>query len=77
MFGLIVNKNDPPFGRFRKPKPSPLRRIETQSSRRGLPNLSVMLTASSIEAGFLFGNPLVVTTSRPQATMDLKQDSVK
>ena len=77
MIESITNINRPPFAHFRKPKPSLLRRTATQASRHDLPNLSLMLTASSVEIGFSFDRPLVVTSSRPQATMSLKQDSMK
>ena len=76
MIESITKENRPPFAHFRKPKLSLLRRTATQASRHDLPNLSLMLTASSVEIAFSFGRPLVVTSSRPQASMGTQQDSV-
>ena len=77
MIESITNINRSLFARFWKPKPSLLRRTAAQASRHDLPNLSLMLTASSVEIAFSSGRPLVVTRRRPQATMSLKQDSMK
>ena len=77
MIEPLANINRPPFARFRKPKLSLLRSTATQALREALPNVSVMMTASSVEIAFSFGRPLVVTSSRPQDTMVTEEDSVK
>ena len=76
MMEFIANRSRPPFARFWKPKPSLLRRTETQALRHDLPNVSVMTTASFVEVGFSFRHPLVVTSRRPQAKMSPEQDSM-
>ena len=76
MIESIANINPQLFARFPKPKPSLLRRVENQSSRQGLVNGIVMMTVSSVEVVFSFDHPLVVTSSRPQATMGFEQSSV-
>lgn len=77
MIESITSENRLLFAHFRKPKPSLLCGSATQSSRHDLPNLSVMLIASSVEIAFSFRHPLVVTSSGPQATISPRQDSMK
>jgi len=76
MIEPITKENRPPFAHFRKPNPSLLRQTQAQSLREALPNVSVMTTASSVGIAFSSGRPLVVTSSRPQATMGNRQDSM-
>ena len=76
MIESIANINPQLFARFLKPKPSLLRRAENQPSRQGLVNGIVMMTVSSVEVVFSFDHPLVVTSSRPQATMGREENSV-
>jgi hypothetical protein len=76
MTSFFHTKNRSFFVRFSVPNSSPLRRTVLQSSRRDITNRTARLTVSSAGIAFLIYQPLVVTISRPQATMSNTENSV-
>jgi hypothetical protein len=76
MIWFFHNENSPDFARFPLPNSSPLRCPEPQSFRREI-RIRVTQTISVTQGTALpCNNPLVVTTSRPQATMGNRQNSI-
>ena len=76
MSEFLNNRNIRIFAPLPMPKSSLLRRTEVQWLRDSLPDVSVMMTASSVGIVFSISRPLVMTGSRPQATMSGRTNSV-
>jgi hypothetical protein len=76
MTSSFHNMNGSLFACFRWPKSSLLRDMKCESSEGGIRIVAMHSTAGIGTAVILCDRPSVVTTTRPQATIGLRKNSV-